>query len=291
LTTLSGPLEHRVYFDGWDMLLAPQDNLTGYPGPRFVVGQFRLDGDGWFNYFGFPEQPMPASPFQFRHSGTNVKALTYGNLGSGGLSRATFEQTLPDNHPSGRFVPGFGTHVVEHRAIDPAGNVGPSGSYRATVLPGAIPACTVTLTGNRSSVTVTQGVTCLTNAQVTGNVTVGTGASLVVRNSTVSGTLSSTGARAVQVFGSTINGQVTIATTSRDVTIAGSRFNTTVVLTSNTQVTANERYSRLAGAYGPLLVGNNIGGDLRCTGSSAPVKNFGAPNTVVGARTGECTLV
>ena len=70
---------------------------------------------------------MPESPFQFRHSGTNVKALTYGNLGTGGLSRATFEQTLPDDHPSGGFVPGFGTHLVEHRAIDPAGNIGTRG--------------------------------------------------------------------------------------------------------------------------------------------------------------------
>jgi hypothetical protein len=273
------------------MLLTPQDDLTGYPGPRFVVGQFRLDQDGWFNYFGFPEQPMPTSPFRFRHSGTDVKALTYGNLGTGGLSRATFEQTLPDNHPSGRFVPGFGTHVVEHRAIDPAGNIGPIASYRATVLPGAAPTCTVTLTGNRSSVTVTQGVTCLTNAQVNGNVTVGAGASLVVRNSTITATLTSTGARAVQIFGSTVNGMVTIGTTTRDVTIAGSRFNAAVSLTGNTQVTANERYSRLAGAYGPLLVGNTFITSLSCTGSSAPVKNFGAPNTVAGTRSGECTQV
>ena len=76
-----------------------------------------------------------------------MKALTYGNLGTGGLSRATFEQTLPDDHPSGGFVPGFGTHLVEHRAIDrPATSARPS-SYRATVLPGASPACTTTLTG------------------------------------------------------------------------------------------------------------------------------------------------
>ncbi len=94
----------------------------------------------------------PTSPFQFRHSGTVVKALTYGNLGTGGLSRATFEQTLPDNHPSGRFIPGFGTHFVEHRAIDPAGNYGMPGSYRATVLPGSSPACTTTLTGSQASV-------------------------------------------------------------------------------------------------------------------------------------------
>ena len=111
------------------MWLDTADDRTGYEGSPAVVGQLRLDRDGWFNYFGFPEQPMPESPFQFRHSGTNVKALTYGNLGTGGLSRATFEQTLPDDHPSGRFIPGFGTHFVEHRAIDPAGNYSVPESY------------------------------------------------------------------------------------------------------------------------------------------------------------------
>jgi hypothetical protein len=288
LTTLPGALEHPVYFDGWDMWLEPRDDLTGYPGERYVVGQFRLNRDGWFNYFGFPERPMPESPFQFRHSGTNVKALTYGNLGTGGLSRATFEQTLPDDHPSGGFVPGFGTHLVEHRAIDPAGNVGPAASYRATVLPGASPACTTTLTGRQSHVTASQGVTCLTNAQVAGQVTVRAGASLVVRDSTIGGTLVSTGAQAVQMFGSTVNGAVVVTNTSRDVTVAGNRFNGAVVLSGNTQVSANERYSRLAGAYGPLLVGNRINGALTCSGNSAPVKDFGAPNTVRGAKVGEC---
>ena len=111
-----------------------------------------------------------------------MKALTYGNLGTGGLSRATFEQTLPDDHPSGRFIPGFGTHFVEHRAIDPAGNYGMPGSYRATVLPGASPACTTTLTGNQTSVNVTSGVTCLNDATVSGDVTVASGASLVAKD-------------------------------------------------------------------------------------------------------------
>jgi len=288
LTTLPDSLEHPVYFDGWDMLLQPRDDLTGYPAERYVVGQLRLDGDGWFNYFGFPEQPMPSSPFQFRHSGTSVKALTYGNLGTGGLSRATFEQTLPDDHPSGGFVPGFGTHVVEHRAIDPAGNIGPAAIYRATVLPGASPACTVTLTGSQNSVTASQGVTCVTNAQVAGAVTVREGASLVVRNSTISGTLVSTGAEAVQIFGSTVNGAIMLTRTSRDVTLAGNRLNGAVVLSRNTQVTANERYTRLAGPYGPVLVGNQISGALNCTGNSAPAKDFGAPNTVHGAKVGDC---
>ncbi|BCB90949.1 M64 family metallopeptidase [Phytohabitans suffuscus] len=287
LTTLPGALEHPVYFDGWDMWLDPRDDQTG----RHVVGQLRLDKDGWFNYFGFPEQPMPQSPFQFRHSGTSVKALTYGNLGTGGLSRATFEQTLPDDHPSGGFVPGFGTHLVEHRAIDPAGNIGPAGSYKATVLPGSSPACTTTLAGRQTRVTVTQGVTCLTDAQVTGQVTVRAGASLVVRRSTISGTLAATGAQAVQLFGTTVNGAVQIAGTTRDVTVAGSTFNGAVMLAGNTQASANERYSRLAGAYGPVLVGNRVNGALSCSGGNAPPRDFGAPNTVRGAKGGECATL
>jgi hypothetical protein len=134
-----------------------------------------------------------------------------------------------------------------------------------------------------------QGVTCVTNAQVAGHVTVSAGASLVVRDSTIRGTLFSAGAQAVQIFGSTVSGVVSIARTSRDVTIAGNRFNGVVVLTGNTQVSANERYTRLAGAYGPLLVGNHIAGALRCSGNSAAAKDFGAPNTVLGATSGQCT--
>ena len=214
------------------------------------------------DYFGFPEQPMPTSPFQFRHSGTNVKALTYGNLGTGGLSRATFEQTLPDDHPSGRFIPGFGTHLVEHRAIDPAGNYSMPGSYRATVLPGGSPTCTTTLTGNQASVNVASGVTCLNAATVGGAVTVAAGASLVAKKSTIGGPLTSTGAEAVQLFGSTVNGAANIANSTRDVTIAGSTFRSGLALTGNTQVTANERYSRLAGAYGPILAGSTVYGQL-----------------------------
>ena len=287
LTKLAGTLEHPVYFGGWDMWLDQTDDRTGYTGQPAVVGQLRLDRDGWFNYFGFPEQPMPVSPFQFRHSGTNVKALTYGNLGTGGLSRATFEQTLPDDHPSGGFIPGFGTHLVEHRAIDPAGNYSTPESYKATVLPGGSPACTTTLTGTQTNVNVTTGVTCLQAAQVN-NVTVGSGASLVATDSTIGGTLNANGAEAVQLFGSTVNGAAQVRNSTRDVTIAGSTFRSTLALTGNTQVTANERYSRLAGAYGPILAGSSVNG-LTCAGNSADVKDFGAPNRIQGSYSG-CAL-
>jgi hypothetical protein len=269
---------HGIYFNGWDMFLDPTDDRTGYEGTPAVVGQLRLDKDGWFNYFGFPEQEN--APFQFRHSGTVIKALTYGNLGTGGLSKAGFEQDLPDSHPLGGFIPGFGTHLVEHRAIDPAGNYSEPESYTATALPGSSPTCTSTVTGAATNVNVTIGVTCLTNAQATGNVMVGSGASVVIKHSSVNGTLTATGAQAVQVIGSSVNGLARITGTTSDVTLAGSTFNGGLNLTGNTQVTANERYSRLAGAYGPVVAGNTIRGGVTCADNSAPVSDFGAKNIV-----------
>ena len=209
-----------------------------------------------------------------------MKALTYGNLGTGGLSTAGFEQTLPDDHPIGRHIPGFGTHTVEHRAIDPAGNYGKTESYKATVLPGSAPACGTTVTGTQATVTVTSGITCLTGATVSGAVTVSGGGTLVASNSTIGGALNATGAEAVQLFGTTVNGAAKIANSTRNVTIAGSAFKGGLALTGNTQITASERYSRLAGAYGPILAGSTVNGTLECSGNSADVKDFGAPNKI-----------
>jgi hypothetical protein len=286
LTTLDDDLEHPVYFGGWDMFLEPQDDQAGYDEERFVVGQLRLNEDGWFNYFGFPEEED--APFKFRHSGTDVKALTYGNLGTGGLSRATFEQTLPDDHPSGGFIPGFGTHFVEHRAIDPAGNYGDAESYRTTVLPGESPECTTTLSGRQQRVVASSGVTCLEDATVRGGVSVQAGATLVATDSLINGMVAATGAESVQLLGVTVNGETQLAGTTRDVTIAGSTFFGELTLADNTQLSANERYSRLAGEYGPILVGSSVNGELTCTGNSAGVADFGAPNKLTGAHGGDC---
>ena len=87
----------------------------------------------------------------------------------------------------------------------------------------------------------------------------------------------------------TVNGAARIAGSTRDVTIAGSTFKGGLALTGNTQVTASERYSRLAGAYGPILAGSTVNGTLECSGNSADVKDFGAPNTIRGGYSG-CAL-
>jgi hypothetical protein len=114
------------------------------------------------------------------------------------------------------------------------------------------------------------------------------GASLVATDTVINGTLRATGADTVQLFGSRVNGATSLSDTTSDVTIAGSAFSGALVLTGNTQVSDNERYSRLAGEYGPLLVGSRVDGALVCTGNSAEVKDFGAPNRINGAQGGDC---
>jgi len=265
--TLSTPVAKavdggNVYFERFDMALAPADDRPGY-----VVGEFRLDGDGWFNYFGWPDAP-PGTPFRFTPRGTVIKSLVYGNLGSGGLSKAVFEPTEP----------GYGTHTVEHRAIDAAGNVGPAGSFRATVLPGASPACTTRITGFRAGgVVAASGVTCLENARIAGAVTVRPGAALVVRDSTITGRLTADRAAAVQLFGTTLTGATAVSGTTGDVTVAGTTFSGSAAFNGNA-------------GRGVILAGNRVVGALAC-GGNARVADYGATNDIRGAASGQCNAL
>ena len=265
LTALSGDTEHNVYFGEFTMGLDPTDDQEG-----FVVGEFRLNEDGWFNYFGFPDQPF-GTPFTFSHSGTVVKALVYGNLGSGGMSKAAFEQSYPD------FEPGYGTHRVEHRAIDASGNIGNADEFKATVLPGGSPDCTTTLTGRHKRVFVGEGVTCLVDATATGGVRVRPGASLVASNSSIKGGLESKGAEVVQLFGGQVSGRAKITETTGDITFAGTVFNSELVLEDNE-----------VGDYGVVLAGNTIKGRLDCSGNLPEVTDMGAPNSTRGGKSGQC---
>jgi hypothetical protein len=277
LTALDGAVEHNVYFNEFEMLLEPQDDQPGA-----VVGEFELDDDGWFNYFGFPEQPF-GTPFKFHWKGTNVKALTYGNLGSGGLSKATWEQNLPQFG----FEPGFGTHKVEHRALDFAGNYGPVGEFRSTVLPGGNPECTTTITGNRSGrLIVNSGVTCV-EGNLNGGATVRNGGSLVMADgSTINGGLTATGAGAIHLFGTTVHGDTRITGTD-DVAIAGSEFHGSVTLNNNDGVTV-QVMTGVTRDYGVIIVGNTVSENLACSGNTFGVTNFDVDNAVGGAESGQC---
>ncbi|MEJ3744461.1 M64 family metallopeptidase [Actinomycetes bacterium KLBMP 9797] len=262
--TLSPPVvalsgRHNVYFEQFTMKLSPVDDQPG-----FAVGEFRLNRDGWFNYFGWPDAPA-GTPFRFTPTGTVIKSLVYGNLGSGGLSKAVFEPTEP----------GYGTHTVEHRAIDAAGNIGQPDSFQATVLPGSSPTCTATVSGrHRGDLVARTGVTCLRDARVTGRVLVRPGASVVISGGSVDGGLIADRAATVQLLGAAVRGVTRLAGTTGTVTAAGTSFTGAVTIAGGTVI----------------LAGNRVTGALACR-DTASVADYGARNTVRGAATGACATL
>ncbi|SFB14567.1 IgA Peptidase M64 [Lentibacillus halodurans] len=279
LTTVSGNDEHHIYFNEFDMLLEPEDDQPG-----FVVGEFRLNKDGWFNYFGFPDEPE-GTPFKFSHSGTEKKALVYGNLGTGGLSKAAFEQEYTEDDPGGPFIPGFGSHIIEHRAIDAAGNIGEAEDFQVTVLPGESPECTEVISDDHNGpLIISEGVTCLEDTVVNGGVTVQDGASLVAFDSSINGGLNADNANVLQMFGTAVSGASTIHGTASDTTLAGNEFNGSLTLSNNHQISHNEQY----GEYGPILAGNTLNGSLVCNGNNTEINDFGASNDINGPAIGQC---
>jgi hypothetical protein len=258
---LSDPLlaaggEH-IYNGPFTMSLTAADDSPGY-----VVREFRTDGDGWYNYYGWPTDPD--APFRFTPSGTNVDDLVYGKLGK--------PRMVPWEDPT----PNYGRHAIEYRAIDPSGNIGSSSEFAVTLIPPP-PACTTTLTGRVSGpLVVRSGVTCLSGATVGGPVTVLAGGSVVVTGSTVAGPLTATGASAVELLNSTVRGPVTLRGTTADVTLVGGSVRGAVTLSANRTARA------------PVVAGVTVRGPLVCQENTPAPENLRAPNAVQGPRTGQC---
>jgi hypothetical protein len=90
-------------FEGpFSLKLAATDDKPGY-----VVPEFRVDGDGWRNYYGWPTDAN--APFQFSSTGTDIDLLNYGKLD-------------------------YGRHIIEYRAIDAAGNIAAAKKFALTYL-------------------------------------------------------------------------------------------------------------------------------------------------------------
>jgi hypothetical protein len=84
------------------MKLAATDDKPGY-----VVPEYRVDGDGWQNFYGWPTDAN--APFQFSVTGTDIDALNYGKLP-------------------------YGRHTIEYRAIDAAGNIASAKKFVANYI-------------------------------------------------------------------------------------------------------------------------------------------------------------
>ncbi|RFU40440.1 peptidase [Actinomadura logoneensis] len=99
--TVTAQAEQPPAGDRLTLKLTPSDDRSGY-----VVAEFRVDGDGWYNYFGWPTDST--RPFLFTKTGTNIDDLIYGRLAAG-------------------------RHTIEYRAIDAAGNAGKPRSLTAVL--------------------------------------------------------------------------------------------------------------------------------------------------------------
>jgi IgA peptidase M64 len=244
--TLSAPLAtidqaepHYFIRDQFNMKLDPSDDQPGH-----VVAEFRVNNDGWHHYYGWPDAP-PNTPFLFTPRGTTIKELVYGSLSSEGLSPQPWETREP----------GWGTHRIEYRARDAAGNIGDAKAFRVTIRPA--PVCTSTITGNHAGdLTVSSGVTCLQRATVTGSVTVAQGAALSALGSTISGDVTSNAAASLELIGTTINGEVRIDRTTGGLT----------------------------------LFDNHLGRTLTCNGTSPSRMNLVERNTLKPGAASQCAL-
>ncbi|MCS0637954.1 M64 family metallopeptidase [Streptomyces sp. LP05-1] len=113
------PVEY-VYDGPFTLGLTARDDQAGP-----VVRQFRVDGDGWYTYYGWPTDAD--APFRFTPGGTEVDGLVYGKLGT------------PRVVPWDDAAPEYGTHRIEYRTVDPAGNTGPARSFLVTLVPPKTP--------------------------------------------------------------------------------------------------------------------------------------------------------
>lgn len=153
---------HYTVRESFTLDLANSDDQPGH-----VVSEFRVNGDGWYHYFGSPEDA--SAPFPFTTRGTNVDDLIYGNLGTGGISLSPFAKRTP----------GYGTHTIEYRTIDAAGNIADAQELTVTVLPetdpepGAVPITAEAVTGCPEDETVVE-VTAVNDSDARAKITVET---------------------------------------------------------------------------------------------------------------------
>ena len=255
----SGEAE-RHYFvrDEFTMKLDASDDQPGY-----VVAEFRVNGDGWHHYYGWPDAPT-GTPFKFTSRGTTIKELVYGSLSAEGLSPQPWEPREP----------GWGTHRIEYRGIDAAGNIGAAKAFRVTILPA--PSCNMTITAPHSGeLQVNEGVFCVNGATVSGTVTVLPGASLIAVDARFNGTIAASGGARIELINSTI-GDLRIEGATDSVTLFGSTVTGRVTLSDN-------RTRR------PVqMIGNTFRGAVACSGNNASPEDGGTANTFEVGAAGQC---
>ena len=189
------------------------------------------------------------------------------------------------------------------------------------------PICTTTITGTHSTqLTVSNGLTCLVNAEQAGRVTVAAGASLSVTNSTINGTVTATSPDTITYCGSTENGKlsvtgatgavtlgdggscaadtipslpITVTGAAGSVTVNGLQESGTLTLSGDAGMGVTLSASSVNGRVyvennaGPsvTVAGNTVTGSLYCTGNNPAPTDNGSINTVSGTATSQCAAI
>jgi hypothetical protein len=175
--------------------------------------------------------------------------------------------------------------------------------------------CTTTVTGTVASVTVPDGsVTCVNGASVMGSITVQPGGSLVVNPGTrVVGGISSQGSTGIRICGALIRsasggagtaisvvgtvgpvviGDGTAACPRNDVVGQVSLDGNNSVELDTNRVSGSVSVVNTSGSpQAPVVAANQITVNLDCAGNVPAPTNEGRPNTVLGARTGQCAAL
>lgn len=131
--------------------------------------------------------------------------------------------------------------------------------------------CDVTITGTHSALNVTSGTTCISNATITGGISVAKGAILDVENSTVSGSISANGPAALRVCGSH-TGTIAVSKATGFVLI-GDPTNNCAANTVAGGITATNNTGGL------VIVDNTVSGTVLAVGNSGagPLPGEGSP--------------
>ena len=174
----------------------------------------------------------------------------------------------------------------------------------ATTGASAAGACTNTITGAHSGTMTLSGpgVTCLQNATQDGAITVTNGHELSVRDSKITGAVTSTSSAPFTFcHSSTVRGAIKVSTSMNPVIIGDGAACAANVIDGAVTLDANKGGNQLAGNSiagavtasqnvfnsGPVISNNHIGGMLTCSGNTPAPVNNGQPNTVSGDRVGQ----
>ena len=226
----------------------------------------------------------PTGSVQFKDGATNLGAPVALTNGIANLTTAAL---------------GGGSHAIT--AVYP-GDSNYTGSTSPTLTQTVT--CDRVYTGSvNRNVTLSSGTTCFADANVAGNVTIPAGARISITNSTIAGSVDTSGAPgALVICGSKIRNSLNASGVTGVVVIGDPSIGCAVnTVTNDLTATRNGSGLRIIGntvggsvtvrsnAGGPNIVGGNkITSGLACSSNTPAASNGGSPNSVTGSRSGEC---